>query len=141
MEKYGLTFHHIGLAVAKPAAASAFLKGIGYKIGDTVYDPQQNVNLIMCEGAAMPDIEVIYPAGNGEPGPLDNMLPEIKTKGIFYHLCYETADAAASIGAIQADGHKVFPLSELKPAVLFGGDSVGFYLVKGFGMIELIERK
>jgi methylmalonyl-CoA/ethylmalonyl-CoA epimerase len=141
MENFGMKFHHIGLAVLKPEASVAFLKGIGYTAGETIYDPAQNVNLIMCENSAgMPDIEVIFPPGNGAPSPIDAIVQACKTRGTLYHLCYETSDIAKSVESIESGGHKVFPVSEPAPAILFGEKKVGFYLIKGFGMIELLEN-
>jgi len=141
MERFGLKFHHIGMAVAKPAAASAFLAGLGYTIGETVYDARQNVNLIFCSGGAMPNIEIVFPSDNGLPGPLDSMLIDNKLKGIYYHLCYEADDADAAVEAILNGGHKILPASESNPAILFGNNKVRFFLVKGFGMIEIVEKR
>jgi hypothetical protein len=141
MEQFGLKFHHMGLAVAKPDAAVAFLKGMGYTIGQTVCDELQNVNLIFCRGVAMPDIEIVFPTDNETPGPLDAMLANNKLKGVYYHLCYETSDAGTAVEAIKNGGHKIMPVSECKPAILFGNNKVGFYLIKGFGLIEIIEKQ
>ena len=140
MEKFGLKFHHIGLAAFKPEASAAFLAGMGYAVGETVFDPVQNVNLIMCAGGGgMPDIEIISPPGNGRPSPVDAIVEACKTRGTLYHLCYETASVEETLAAIQDGGHKVFPVAEPAPATLFGGKKAGFDLIKGFGMIELLE--
>jgi len=48
MNAFGLAFDHFGLATCKPEQAVAFLKGLGYHIGEKTYDPQQRVNLILC---------------------------------------------------------------------------------------------
>ena len=135
--KFGLSFHHLGLAVAKPEPALAFLRGLGYTAGKVVFDPLQDVNLQICEHPAMPLVEVICP-GHGD-GPLNGLLTRSR-EGLIYHVCYRTADLAASLGAIEAQpGLKVFCVSEPKPAILFGGEPVSFYVIAGMGMIEIVE--
>ena len=62
--RWGLAFHHLGLAVKEPKTAETFLTGLGYSIGETVFDPLQNVNLSMCSHLTMPDVEIIFPAGS-----------------------------------------------------------------------------
>ena len=74
MNRFGLSFHHFGLAVSKPEKAINFLQNMGYKIGEQVFDELQNVNLIMCSGNEMPDVELIFPADT--KGPLDKMLTD-----------------------------------------------------------------
>ena len=42
--KWGLVFHHLGLAAKDPEAATHFLTGLGYRIGPMIFDPLQNVH-------------------------------------------------------------------------------------------------
>jgi len=136
--KWGLTFHHLGLAVKEPQPAVAFLTGLGYEEGRTVFDPLQNVNLAMLTHRAMPDVEIIFPAGSA--GPLDDLLSHHKA-GLVYHVCYTSDDLDASLAAIEADGRlRLFEVSSPKPAVLFDGKPVSFYVVGGFGLIEIIDE-
>ena len=130
----GLRFHHFGLAVPEPEPAFRFLAAMGYEPGRQVFDPLQNVNLAMRHHSAMPDVEVIWP-GEGA-SPIDKM---IRRGHMIYHLCYVTADADASVAAIEAAGLEVAPLGPAKPAVLFGGSPVSFYAIDQVGMIELIH--
>ena len=58
---FGLTFHHLGLAVRTPEKALLFLSGLGYTNGPKIYDEYQEVNLIFCDHHDMPDVEIIYP--------------------------------------------------------------------------------
>jgi hypothetical protein len=44
-----------------------------------------------------------------------------------------------SIAALRSKGLRVIPISEKKPAVLFGGRMVSFYNVAGIGLIEIVE--
>jgi methylmalonyl-CoA/ethylmalonyl-CoA epimerase len=135
--KYGLSFHHLGLAVATPQPALAFLRGLGYRPGKAVFDPLQGVNLQICEHPTMPVVEVISP-GNSD-GPLNALLTRSR-EGLVYHVCYRTADLAASLGALEAEpGLRAICVSPPKPAVLFKGEPVSFYMIAGMGMIEIIE--
>jgi hypothetical protein len=136
MAAFGLTFHHLGLAVPRPDEAMTFLSGLGYQIGERIYDPEQNVNLMLCRHPQMPAVEIIYP-GNG-PGPIDKYVTR-RASGIVYHACFETKDRAASITAIAAAKLNPICVSEPLPAVLFGGRAVSFYMVVGMGLVEILE--
>ena len=136
--KWGLTFHHLGLAAKDPEAAAEFLLGLGYAAGDTVYDPLQNVHLRMCEHARMPAVEIISP-GKGE-GPLDKMLAAHKS-GLVYHMCFSAENLAQSLEKLESDENvRLFAVSPPKPAILFGGKRVSFYLIEGTGLIEIIDE-
>ena len=132
---FGLNFHHLGLALQDDARAVVFLRGLGYKIGETVFDPEQNVQLRFCKSADKPAVELILP-GNGE-GPLTPVLKRYNE--IIYHSCYETSELGQSLDAMQATGLRIMHVSPPKPAVLFGGRKVSFYKVMGFGLIEILE--
>ena len=136
--KWGLAFHHLGLAAKDPEAATRFLTGLGYRIGPMIFDPLQNVNAAMCAHDQMPDVEVIS-AADGE-GPLDKLLSTQKT-GLVYHICYTSADLDRSLDALEGDGQlSVYSISPPKKAILFGGKRVSFYLVEGIGLIEIIDE-
>lgn len=137
--KWGLAFHHLGLAAKDPEGAAHFLTGLGYRIGETIYDPLQNVRLAMCAHDHMPDVEIISPADG--PGPLDKLLSSHKD-GLVYHMCYTSADLDSSLDALEADER--FSVRSIAPpteAILFGGKRVSFYLVEGVGVIEIIDDK
>ena len=116
MLEHGLSFHHLGLAVRKPEKASAFLKELGYRVGDAVEDPLQNVRLIWAEHPRMPAVELIFPLNS--PGPLDSIL-ESRSE-IIYHICYATRDMDASLKSLAA-AHRLVDVSPAKPAALRGG--------------------
>jgi glyoxalase/bleomycin resistance protein/dioxygenase superfamily protein len=98
--KYGLTFHHLGLAVQKPDTAQIFLANLGYQIGTMMLDPIQNVRLGLCDHPAMPSVEIICPAAG--KGPLDRYLAQHRD-GLVYHMCFAAKDLPASIAALKAD--------------------------------------
>jgi methylmalonyl-CoA/ethylmalonyl-CoA epimerase len=134
---FGLTFHHLGLAVRTPEKALLFLSGLGYTNGPKIYDEYQEVNLIFCDHHDMPDVEIIYPTSKA--GPLDNMLS--KNSEIIYHTCFESDDVYASVRSMKSLGHRVMQISPATPAALFKNRRVSFYLVRGFGLVELLETQ
>jgi hypothetical protein len=136
LNQYGLKFHHLGLAVRRPQAAAKFLSGLGYVIGDVIRDDLQNVNLMFCKRRAMPAVEIIYPTET--PGPLAPILKSQAT--MIYHMCYETQNLGKSMRALESN-NRVFLVSAPQPAVLFGGWKVSFYIVAGFGVIEILEAE
>jgi hypothetical protein len=135
MRNAGIRFHHFGLAVRSPEHSFRYLAALGYTEGTIEYDPLQQVNVAMRHHAEMPDVEVIWP-GDG-PSPIDRFIKA--QDSLIYHLCYTTADAAATITALERAGLQTCALSEPRPAVLFGGLNVSFHLVDGIGLIELIH--
>jgi methylmalonyl-CoA/ethylmalonyl-CoA epimerase len=137
LNDFGLRFHHLGLAARRPNDAAILLRGLGYRIGEPIFDPEQNVNLTMCSRGAMPDIEVICP-GQGK-GPVDGLVAR-HSSGIVYHLCYVTDDLADTLQKINDARLRWQCVSPPKPAILFGGRRVSFYMIVGIGLIEIIEE-
>jgi methylmalonyl-CoA/ethylmalonyl-CoA epimerase len=132
---FGLEFHHVGLALRDEAAARLFLAGLGYDVGTPMSDPEQGVRVAMCRGEGLPSLELIL--ADGDAGPVSAILKREEAK--FYHSCYVTRDAEASLAAMAAAGLEVAPVVAAKPAVLFEGLPVSFHYVTGFGLIELIH--
>lgn len=132
----GLRFHHFGLAAADPRRAVSFLERIGYRCGNAVVDPLQNVVLHWCEMDAAPSVEVVSPAK--AKGPLTSVLAEHPTS--FYHLCYEAGSPEADpVELLRATGARFVTVMPPTPAVLFAGRLVSFHLVQGFGLVELLQ--
>jgi len=132
----GFRFHHFGLAAADPDKAAAFAAKLGYACGPPVFDEKQDVHLRWCEHTSAPALEIVSPAG--PDGPLKNIL--LGQPSSFYHLCYEiAADAADALERLRADGTRVVTVVPPVPAVLFGGRKVSFHMVRGFGLLELLE--
>ena len=85
----------------------------------------------------MPSIELIYPAEG--KGPLDRLLKQHRD-GLVYHMCYTTHDLSASLKAMDKENDlRVLCVSPPKPAILFGGKPVSFYIVSNVGLIEIID--
>ena len=74
-----LTFHHFGLAVRRVDDARKFLTRLGYQLGQSVFDPAQNVQLQLCTHSSHPAVEIIFPADT--TGPIDK-LTQRHTSGI-----------------------------------------------------------
>jgi Glyoxalase/Bleomycin resistance protein/Dioxygenase superfamily len=134
MNRYGLEFHHFGLAVRSPEAAFRYLEDLGYRAGSTCYDPLQKVNLAMRHHERMPDVEVIWPGA--EPSPIDTMLKQ--NDSLIYHLCYSSEDVERSLASMERADMEIMPLGFPQPAVLFQGREVSFYRITGVGVIEII---
>lgn len=131
-----LVFHHFGLAVRRPREAELFLAALGYRMGEAIHDPGQNVRLKMCTHATEPDVEIIWPGDT--PGPIDGMIQR-HSSGIIYHLCYVTDNLTAALEALEKAGLRVVCVSSPQPAPLFGGRKVSFYNVVGIGLMEILE--
>src|ERR1051325_4987971 len=136
MNNRHLTFHHLGLAVRQPESAIAFFSGLGYQVGDMVFDHEQNVRLAMCTHPTEPAVEIIWPGDT--KGPIDGLLRRFPP-GVVYHMCYETDDLPAALSGLEEAGLRVVVVSPAKPAVLFGGRNVSFYNVMGIGLVEILE--
>ena len=137
MDGLGLTFHHLGLAAREPQVACQVLVALGYACGDEIFDPEQNVRLVMCAHDSMPSVEVIAPGSAGKT-PVDRLVAR-HGGGIVYHLCYTTRDLAGTLAAMEEQGLHATCVAPPTPAVLFGGEKVSFYLLDGLGLIEIIE--
>lgn len=135
MEHFGLNFDHFGLATRDADKTLDFLRGLGYRTPETIHDPLQAVNLVLCKHATMPAVEVIFAAE--EDGPLETILAQ--QPQAMYHLCFRSRDVAASLMVMKTAGHRTRVVVPPKPAVLFDLLPVSFYLVGGFGLIEIIE--
>jgi methylmalonyl-CoA/ethylmalonyl-CoA epimerase len=131
-----LHFHHFGLAVRRPDEARKYVSALGYNIGETVFDPSQNVHLALCTHVSAPAVEIIWP-GSSE-GPVDKMTQR-HASGIIYHLCYETDDLTLALSGLKEAGLRPVCISPPTPAPLFGGHPVSFYNVLGIGLIEILE--
>jgi hypothetical protein len=83
----------------------------------------------------MPAIEIIYPTE--KPGPLASILKS--NVSMIYHICYESRSRERSLRSLEAAGNRIVMISPPQPAVLFGGRRVSFYVVAGFGVIEILE--
>jgi hypothetical protein len=133
--RFGLKFHHFGLAVRNPDDAFHYLRSLGYTLSPTVHDPLQKVNLALSFHSEMPRVEVVWP-GDG-PSPIDAMIK--RHSGLVYHLCYTAESPERAVTAIEQAGLSIAPAGISKEAVLFGGRQVSFFFVENVGLIEIIR--
>ena len=131
-----LSLHHLGLAVKDDKEALRMLAVLGYRMGDRCYDPKQNVYVRLCSAIAHPTVEIVQPGDEGK-SPIDSILASHNT--LIYHTCYETPDLDITLQGFRNAGLRLMRLSERKPAVLFDGRHVSFYMIAGWGIIELLE--
>jgi catechol 2,3-dioxygenase-like lactoylglutathione lyase family enzyme len=136
MQNPHLKFHHFGLAVRRPDEARIFVSTLGYRAGEPVFDPAQNVHLQLRTHETHPAVEIIWPGNAG--GPIDK-LAQRHASGIIYHLCYETGDLDAALAQFDEAKLRVVCISPPTPAPLFGGRPVSFYNVVGIGLIEILQ--
>lgn len=132
-----LDFHHYGLAVKDDKTALTMLEALGYMPGTRIFDPQQNVYVRLCRAPLQPSVEIVQPGDEGQ-SPVDNIIA--KHNELIYHTCYETPDLRDTLATFEKIGIRAVPLGERKPAVLFNGRHVSFYHIRGWGIIELLER-
>lgn len=132
----GLTFHHFGVAVRQPQDAVKFLSELGYRMSESFFDPNQNVNLIMGTHEAQPAVEIIYPGSHDSP--IDKLIQR-HAMGIVYHLCYITQNLNETLAQLEDAGLRVLCVSSPQPAPFFPGRKASFYNVTGMGLIEILE--
>ena len=153
-EQSVLIFHHLGLLTSRPDSAADHLAALGYHLDTEVVDNLQKVRLRMGsppgggeasgshiktgEGrcfAGGPALELITPLPDN-----DSLKGLLKRRDDYiYHLCYTASSLGQALGLLSASGAGVTEISSPKPAVLFGGLEVSFYLIPGLGLIELID--
>ncbi|MCB0390338.1 MAG: VOC family protein [Bdellovibrionales bacterium] len=132
---FDLKFDHFGLAVKYPSKAENFLSALGYIIDEEVYDPLQKVNLKYATHQEMPAVELVYKSN--EAGPLENILNS--RSELIYHTCYRTKNLEKTLNILKENKLRFICVSPPKPAILFNGLKVSFYMIQGFGLIEIIE--
>ena len=133
--RFGLNFHHFGLAVRDPQDAFRYLRSLGYTVSSSVHDPLQRVNLALCSHSEMPGVEVVWPGE--DPSPIDAMIK--RRSGLVYHLCYTAEHPERAVAAIEQAGLSIVAASTPKEAVLFGGREVSFFFIENVGLIEIIR--
>ena len=112
---------------------------MGYTCGESIVDPLQMVELCMCLSVADdPAIEIVTPNENNTA-----LLSFLKRKGEhMYHVCYTVLSIDDGINQLAVLGiDTVREVVSPKPAILFDNRLVGFYLVEGIGLVELLEEQ
>lgn len=123
-----MKIHHVGIVCKNIEKSIADYKKYFNVVeaSPIIYDELQKASLSLLKTDNGLDVEFI----SGEQ--VANLA-----KGItYYHLCYIVDNIERTVMQFQEKGAVV--VSELKPAVLFGGKRVAFLLIKS-GLIELLE--
>ena len=126
-----MKLHHIGIATPSIPESIEKLKETAevVRIGDIVFDPEQNAELCMIEIKDGTDIELV----SGE------VVSGLVKKGQrLYHLCWETDDIEAQIKSMVKEGGLI--VSPLKHAVQFDRRRVAFVMTS-LGLTELVEAE
>ena len=125
-----MKIHHIGIAcknINKAIKAYSSMYNV-ISISEIIHDNLQNADLCILKTDTGLDVEFI----SGEQ--VANLL---KTRVSYYHLCYSTNNIESEIAHFEENGCLV--VSDLKPAILFGGKRAAF-LMTPTGLIELVEE-
>jgi methylmalonyl-CoA/ethylmalonyl-CoA epimerase len=122
--------------VRRPNEARIFVSALGYRIGEAVFDPAQNVHLQLCTPETHPAVEIIWPGDT--KGPIEK-LTERHAAGIIYHVCYETDNLTAALAQLAEVKLRVVCISPPTPAPLFDGRKVSLYNAVGIGLVEVLE--
>ena len=129
-----ITFHHFGLAVHEFSKALKFYKNLGYECTEPVFDPLQNVELILCTSSVFPAVELIKPVN--EQSPIVNYLA--KNNELIYHMCFELSNFSEDVKKLFAENRAIC-VSSPKPSTLFDNRLVAFYYTQDVGLIEILQ--
>lgn len=128
-----MKFHHIGVAVKSISATATVYVAGGYQQSETLFDPEQNVNICWLTKEGMPVVELLEPVD--DTSPVNNTL---KKNGVTpYHTCYIVDDIEQAVGELKKMKYVV--VSKPVEAVAIHGCKVCFLYNKNVGLIELVE--
>lgn len=126
-------FHHIGVAVKDISATAAVYIAGGYKQSETMFDPEQNVNICWLTKEGMPVVELLEPVD--ETSPVNKTLEK---NGVTpYHTCYVVEDIDEAVAALRKMKYVV--VSKPVEACAIHKCKVAFMYNKNVGLIELVE--
>lgn len=126
---FGLKFHHIGIACQDVDRTAEFVKSNFVITSDTgsVFDERQSATVRLFNEGEPGAIELIAGA------PVTKILERRST---YYHMCYCTPNIDETLRQAKASG--ALPVSEPKPAVLFGMRRIAFVYTP-LGLVEFLE--
>lgn len=128
-----MIFHHIGVAVKDISATAAVYVAGGYKQSETVFDPEQNVNICWLRKEGMPVVELLEPTD--ETSPVNKTLQK---NGVTpYHTCYMVDDIELAVRELRKLKYVI--VSKPVEAVAIHCCRVCFLYHKNVGLIELVE--
>ncbi|MCQ2343457.1 MAG: VOC family protein [Paludibacteraceae bacterium] len=126
-------FHHIGVAVKKISSTAAIYVDAGYKQLETIFDPEQNVNICWLTKEGMPVVELLEPVD--ETSPVNKTLEK---NGVApYHTCYVVDNIEETIAQLRRMKYVI--VSKPVEACAIHKCKVAFLYNKNIGLIELVE--
>jgi len=129
-----IDFHHFGVACKDIDRTAEVYSEIGYKKGDIVFDPLQNINICFLTHPTMPLVELLSPVN--EKSPVVQILEKNGTTP--YHICYEVEELDSFIKVLKKQKYLV--VSKPKEACAIAGRRVVFLYNTDMGLIELLEK-
>ena len=135
--QWGVTPHHLGVAVAEIMDGIRGFRGFGWNWdGEIIEDSERNVNLaFLTRNGSDEMLELVSPL-NGK-SPVSSTLGAMKNVSTPYHICYEAKDIERTIEILKRRKYTI--TSPLKPAVAFNNRRVAFLLSRSAGLVELLE--
>ena len=128
-----MKFHHIGMAVKDIYSTAAVYVAGGYRQSETVFDPEQNVDICWLTKEGMPVVELLEPVDGTSP-----VNRTLEKNGVTpYHTCYMVDDIEQAIKELRR--RKYVIVSKPVSAVAIHGCKVSFLYNKNVGLIELVE--
>lgn len=123
-----MKIHHVGIACKNIEKAIIEYKRCFNVVEETpiIYDDLQNANLCLLKTDTGLDVEFI----SGE------QVANLGKSSTYYHLCYTVDNLEDAMAFFEDKGAVMVSLP--KPAVLFGGKRVAFFMIRS-GLIELLE--
>jgi len=130
------TFHHIGVATGNFKEAISTYEKLGYGLlNNQIHeDPIQQVRIALMKKEKHPLIELITPLG--DKSPVNKVIS--KNGATPYHTCYEVDNIELAVEELRQ--LSFIQISDLSPAVAFGGRQISFLFNKSVGIIELLGR-
>lgn len=127
-------FHHFGIACRDIDSTAEVYAAIGYKKGDIIYDPLQNINICFLTHANMPLVELLAPVDENSP-----VVQILEKNGVTpYHTCYSVENLENSIKRLKKMRYVM--VSKPKEACAIEGRRVAFLYHQDMGLIELVEN-
>lgn len=136
MNKFGLEFHHIGLATDNFELTLKILKKLGYKTKSIKFNKNYNVKNAICISKTHPTIEIV--SKKSGKSVIDNILK--KNKQLVYHICYICDNFKECYKKFKKNNIEIIKISKSYISPFEKVDSSFFY-INGIGIIEIFDRK
>ena len=135
MKKFGLRFHHLGLATDNFNLTLKVLKKLKYKVKSIKTNKHFNVKNAICTSSYMPNIEIVSKTKNKSP--IDKIIK--KNKQLVYHICYISRNISQTLKLFKKHQIHIIKVSDsyLSP---FEGITSSFFFIRGIGLVEIMDE-